>query len=573
MASPDLNIRPPLTRAELEHFASEVSADRSLSLSALWLPIRPTEEETGRAVFGCCFLVMVRSGGFMLVCPASDRLQEALVELSSASGVDTVVSTGLVQVCTTRGRVLGEQEALLVDLPWEAAPSFTKATLLRGPLREAVLIPFTVGGSVGRPTAASAIEAGNTWIGEDMEHGRASDYVTGEDFDVASAPDSLGGADGEIPGEGVAELQDRIKALEAELAASRAPKTTPTIMTAAPKPLAGGTGSPSFFGQQKSQLNAGDWAKLKRVVGSPPAKLGAAEARRVAGAPARAAIADTFLAEEEKEAGNELDASLAMVNLDPETGDPFQRLLMSQMQQNTMLMTKLLGNKPNQDPMSNLLAAGGGNESGSSSSGARGCMAREMFMKQIQDLERVAALTRLHALQELGIPPEKEDSSLMRKYFERRVPLADQKLLAHFACLISEGWALATETENLQMLGFLARAAFFVEQTALDGGRLELSWLLTGFTEPNAQFHFSIKKTPGLKPFSRLIHPLWLSANIAYLRDLDFLENRLATLGKGKSSVSVSVEQEDNPDPKPKKRPKKPKKGGGKENSETRETV
>ena len=261
------------------------------------------------------------------------------------------------------------------------------------------------------------------------------------------------------------------------------------------------------------------------------------------------------------------------MNLDPETGDPFQRLLMSQMQQNTMLMTKLLGNKNHVDPMSNLLAAGGGNESGSSSSGAKGCIAREMFMKQIQDSEKVATLTRLHALQELGIPSGKEDSSLLRKYFERRVPLADQKLLAHFASLISEGWALAAEADNVQMLGFLARAAFFVEQTALDGGRLELSWLLTRFTEPNAQFHFSIKKTPGLKPFSRLIHPLWLSANIAFLRDLDFLENRLATLGKGKPSASVPADPDDNADPKPKKRPKKPKKGGGKENSETREAV
>lgn len=125
----------------------------------------------------------------------------------------------------------------------------------------------------------------------------------------------------------------------------------------------------------------------------------------------------------------------------------------------------------------------------------------------------------------------------------------------------------------MQMLGFLARAAFFVEQTALDGGRLELSWLLTGFTEPNAQFHFSIKKSPGLKPFSRLIHPLWLSANIAFLRDIDYLEGRLATLGKGKSSASVSADPEDSMDPKPKRKPKKQKKGGGKENSETKESV
>ena len=104
-----------------------------------------------------------------------------------------------------------------------------------------------------------------------------------------------------------------------------------------------------------------------------------------------------------------------------------------------------------------------------------------------------AALTPLHALQELGIPSEKEDSSLLRKYFERRVPLADQSDFGRVGS--SSGGRQCSDW-------FPWTSAFFVEQTALDGGRLERSWLLTGFTEPNAQFHFSIKKTPGLKPFS-----------------------------------------------------------------------
>lgn len=138
MATIDLN-RPPLTRAELERFASEVSADRSLSLTALWLALPPSEAEAGKPVFGCCFLVMVRFHA---------GVQEALVELSTGLGVDAVLSTGLVQVCNTRGRILGEQEALLVDLPWEAAPSFSKATTLRGSLREAVLVSFSAGTTV-----------------------------------------------------------------------------------------------------------------------------------------------------------------------------------------------------------------------------------------------------------------------------------------------------------------------------------------------------------------------------------------------------------------------------------------
>lgn len=111
----------------------------------------------------------------MLVCPASDRLQDALVELSTSLEVELLQSSGLVQVCNTRGRILGEQEALLVDLPWEAAPAFIKSSPLRGALREASLVTFIAGSTLGRPTASSAIEAGNTWIGRQRVFLRAAE--------------------------------------------------------------------------------------------------------------------------------------------------------------------------------------------------------------------------------------------------------------------------------------------------------------------------------------------------------------------------------------------------------------
>lgn len=113
-----------------------------------------------------------------------------------------------------------------------------------------------------------------------MEHGRASDYVTGEDFEeeLESQPASPAEEEVEDAGPDVAELQNRIQALEAELAASRSAPRAPAIMTANPKPRPQGACAVSFYGQQRSQLKAEDWAKLKKVVGSPLAKLGAAEA-------------------------------------------------------------------------------------------------------------------------------------------------------------------------------------------------------------------------------------------------------------------------------------------------------
>ena len=193
-------------------------------------------------------------------------------------------------------------------------------------------------------------------------------------------------------------------------------------------------------------------------------------------------------------------------------------------------------------------------------------MARDMYLKTVQDLPRVGEVARQNALQELGISMDKEDKDLMHQYIERRVPLAENRMLAHFAVLAAEGWSIAHVAQNPVMKGFIARMLFFIEQSALDNSRLELGWLMSGFPEPNTHLHFSVKRTPGLKPFTRLASPLWVSANLAYLRDLDYLESRMATLGRDKGKPAAAASQSSGED-KPKKTPrppKKPKKGAGK---------
>ena len=49
--------------------------------------------------------------------------------------------------------------------------------------------------------------------------------------------------------------------------------------------------------------------------------------------------------------------------------------------------------------------------------------------------------------------------------------------------------------------------AMFTEQTALDHGKLQFSWLLTGFSEPS---HAVLSAPPGLKPLSRLANVFFL---------------------------------------------------------------
>ena len=551
MADPAAPMKRPVGREDAEAMAAAVPAEEPMSLAALWVdfPEEPTEPHITR--FGVCYLVMVREGGFMLVAPDMDPFRQVLESLETNLGpAGGAFHSGLVGWVTTRKRDLGMAEALLVDLPWEAIELFYHPLSLRGAaLRQHSIIHFKSGQTVGRPTAGSVLELANGWIGGDLDAATAEEYATG--VEQPDLDDAEPGPLVEDHGAVVAQLRRQIQNLEATLASQG---------TRNPPPPAGrgsvGSGATLFAGQSGT-MTAADWTQLQTLAGTAPGRSKPELSRSPA--PPRDSAADSALAEIEKGAAE--DASLGLGAMDlTSVQDPMQRLLLVQMQQNSLLMQRFMQPR---DSMASLLTGGSGSDSGSTSTGARGCMAREMFLKAIQDHGRIAEQTRDNALRELGIPLEREDGYLMRRYLERRVPLQDQKLLAHVGTLVSEGWAIAHQSNNLEMKGFLSRMLLFVEQTALDSGKMELAWLLTGFTEPNSHLFFPVKKTPGLKPFSRLANPLWLSANLAYLRDLDYLQTRTASLGKGAQKVAGDGEpvQPKNPKPKNQGKPGKKQKG------------
>lgn len=111
------------------------------------------------------------------------------------------------------------------------------------------------------------------------------------------------------------------------------------------------------------------------------------------------ALADQQLAEFEKEVIE--DHELVPFGGLENTQDPVQRMLLTQMHQNTMLMQRMLQPR---DTMSALLAGGGDNVSGSSSSGAKGCAARDLFLKQMGDLPEVADTVRRTPLPSSAFP-------------------------------------------------------------------------------------------------------------------------------------------------------------------------
>ena len=218
--------------------------------------------------------------------------------------------------------------------------------------------------------------------------------------------------------------------------------------------------------------------------------------------------------------------------------NPLQKMLMVQMQQNQVLL--------------------------GSSSGVKGCMAREAFLRAVADLPKVANSTRANALRELGMDPSREDGSLIRRYMERRMPLAEHRLLTYFTAMLAEAWAVGYNSGNVEMLGILSRMLFFTEQCSIDQGRTSMAWLLAGWQEPPFHLLTSAKRHPGLQPYARLCHPAWVSANIAYVKDIDYLEGRLQSLGTSKPKKTQDdsdYQTKQNPKLKPRK-PKGTGKGG-----------
>lgn len=394
-----------------------------------------------------------------------------------------------------------------------------------------------------------------------MDEDTAQEYLTGEDL----GPDESFGAAG-AQAASIAEGSDggsaekrallaRIAALESQLQ----DRSTVPAMSPAPKPLtaAGASKAPMLFGAQPAVLDDQQWGRLQRLAGAPPPRAGQVEQRRLAVGPATTYRDNALLGlEREAEEDQQLDALAPP--LAASSQDPLHQILAAQLQQNQLLLQRMAPR--HSDPVLGALA---GSDNGSGSGGnVKGCLARETFQRTIQDLPRVANHARLNALRELGISPEKEDASLMRKYVERRIPLAEFKLLALVATMLAESWAVGYETGDMVLLGTVARMLFFVEQAAIDSGKTQLAWLLTGYSEPSLHMMVSSKKRPGLEPFARLCPPAWISANLSYLKDLDFMKTRLQSLEKGtKNPKTNAADDKENPQP---KRPNPKPKGKGK---------
>ncbi|CAL1159368.1 unnamed protein product, partial [Cladocopium goreaui] len=153
--------------------------------------------------------------------------------------------------------------------------------------------------------------------------------------------------------------------------------------------------------------------------------------------------------------------------------------------------------------LEDLVSAALGSESGNSQSGVTICVAREAFVRTMEDVIQTGRLIATNAFNDLGLPPDQVNSGLMR--------------------------------------------------------RCQFGWLLTGMPDPNLQAISMNRKRIDLTPvYAKVAAAPWVAGSIAYLKDLDYLEGRLKN-----PKVSDKPSKEDPTDedaPKGPRRSWKPKK-------------
>ena len=520
----------PLVRKDVESLASKATGSRALA--GMYLVLPKDEEHPDVVSVAAAFLVYVRSGGFMVVVPPDEGVRLALARLEDpASDAPVALHSGEVALESSRSRSVGVGDVELVDLPWDAVGGFISAGSLRGAaLREAQVVAFhTTGGDSGgyRPAKDAVQTLADGWIVEGLDNDAAQDYVTGEELsdpELQIATPQASGAQVLHDNE-VAQLKQRIAELESA-AASRPPMVAASAALKA-SPKAGQLFAP-MQGAAQSSLTAADWSKLQMLAGSPPPRVGVGEKRR-GRVPDTVRELEGAFANLEKEAEDPDEVPDPRAASKEESTDPVHKLLAVQLRQNQALLEKLVGQK-HSDPV--LGALTGGETSSGSSSGVKGCLARDAFIKAMQDLPKVVRVTRQQALKELGMGEDREDGSILRRYMERKVPLADHRLLSYMAAMLAECWSVGYQSQNVELLGMTAKMFYFVEQCAIDGGKCQLAWLLTGFQEPAFHLLTNQRRQTGLQPFARLCSPAWIAANISYIKDLDYLESRMQSMGK-----------------------------------------
>eukprot|EP00439_Symbiodinium_sp_Y106_P061878 s2320_g9.t1 len=470
------------------------------------------------------FLLKHRAGGFMVALPNTTAVSGIVTGLSE-DGVDQPFGfTEAAVACETpRRRPVGSVSLLLVDVPWSGLDLFRRGSSLRSSSLQLVSIisDAWINQAMAEPELQESMGEYATAAEEVAE-----DEVDGEAENDAEEPE---------PNEELARLRAQVAALE-RAAQSHPP---PTGLGRA-SGTHGRRGARDLFpAGAGTELSGGDLERLRAAAGAPPPRIAQHER-----APRETAVqqADDLLAELDLEAAQDEPAAGS-------TDPLLHRLLLIQ----TRMLNQLTASRP-QGPL-----AGGAKDDGNLN--ARGSAAGDAYVRLLKDSVQVSSQIQRLVAEDLGESVEDPPASLMRRYIERRCPIGEHRTLALVGSFAAHAWQRARETDNGEMEAWFARLILFVDQAGTENGRTQLAWLLSGLPEPS--WSTMMRRKSGIKPFAKSCPSLWASANLAYLREMDWLSSKISSSGGGDppkdGGKDAAATEENDPPQRPPRRPRRPK--------------
>ena len=115
----------------------------------------------------------------------------------------------------------------------------------------------------------------------------------------------------------------------------------------------------------------------------------------------------------------------------------------------------------------------------------------------------------------------------MLEFVSRKIPLGEHRQLSYMATLFARAWQDGHNEGNELLQSWASRGLMFCEQVALDSGRCQLGWMLTGLQPPDFHLLAQHKRRAHVQPFSTLAKPTWAAACLSYLKEMSYLEGRM----------------------------------------------
>lgn len=225
-----------------------------------------------------------------------------------------------------------------------------------------------------------------------------------------------------------------------------------------------------------------------------------------------------------------------------------------------------MASKTNQaDPLNLLTSAAQGDpeDAPRSAAGVKGIASRQLLAESFRKHpERVEAIFRERlALARRNASSSEVEAKDRWYHFMEQVPLGSHRTLAYMAFLSSAMFEAMERGQGPRLRMLVCLMAVFVEQAVYDGGSLKMAHLLTTLEDPPFSMTELRKVGRGEFPHAQLADPRWIATNLAFLKDLEGIQDKSAKYVKqpgGKQPDTTEAETKKAPKKWPKKSAKKP---------------